>query len=404
MLNASQLEVIKSTIPVLEESGELLTCHFYRRMFRENPEVKKFFNPAHQAAGTQQRALAGAICAYAQNIENLPALAGAVELIAQKHASLGILAEHYPIVGENLLESIKEVLGEGATPEVIDAWAAAYGQLADVFIQRESQIYEEQEADHGWTGFKRFVVARREDASDNIVSLYLTPEDGSALRPHLPGQYITLRITPDDGEPIMRNYSLSSRPGAEQFRISVKREQAVLEDAPAGACSGFVHDNLAAGNVVELAPPCGEFVLKTAHDKPLVLIAGGVGVTPLMSMLYAALAQHAGREVVFIQCALNNAVRPFAAELNTLKGDFPNLTVHTRLSEPTESDRKDQGFDSEGFVDDALLQELLGQREAEFYICGPTPMLQHVWRLLRARGVEDDEINYEFFGPAGSLA
>ena len=216
MLTANQLATIKATVPVLDANGEVLTRHFYERMFRENPEVLSFFNPANQHTGGQQRALAAAICAYAKHIENPSVLASAVELIAQKHASLGIQAQHYPIVGANLLASIKEVLGDAATADIIDAWAAAYNQLADLFIAREKKIYADQEAEYGWTGFKRFVISKREQASDNIVSLYFTAEDGQALQAHLPGQYITLRVTPEGGMPIMRNYSLSNPAGEDR--------------------------------------------------------------------------------------------------------------------------------------------------------------------------------------------
>ena len=110
-LSEKTIAIVKSTAPVLEQNGELLTRHFYQRMFRENPEVAPLFNPAHQAGGSQQRALAGAICAFAANVDQLEVLGAAVETIAQKHAALRILPEHYPIVGENLLASIREVLG-----------------------------------------------------------------------------------------------------------------------------------------------------------------------------------------------------------------------------------------------------------------------------------------------------
>ena len=195
--------------------------------------MRPYFNPAHQRSGSQQRALAGAICAYAQHVDNPAALTDAVELIAQKHVSLGIRPEHYPIVGENLLASIKEVLGDAATDDIIDAWAAAYGALADIFIGREADIYQEQEQRFGWQGFKPFVVARREPESDNITSFYLRPADGAALHPHKPGQYITLRVDVPGAGPVMRNYSLSNAPGDEYYRISVKREAAPMEGAPA---------------------------------------------------------------------------------------------------------------------------------------------------------------------------
>src|SRR5262249_32617598 len=145
MLTEQTIAIVKSTAPILEKHGETLTRHFYKRMFEKNPEVAPFFNRANQTQGTQQKALAAAICAYAANIDNLEILGGAVELIAQKHASLQIQAEQYPIVGENLLASIREVLGEGATEAVIQAWAEAYGFLANILIGREREIYHQHQ-------------------------------------------------------------------------------------------------------------------------------------------------------------------------------------------------------------------------------------------------------------------
>lgn len=403
MLTSGQLAVIKQTVPVLQENGETLTRHFYQRMFRHNPEVLGFFNPAHQRSGNQQRALAGAICAYAQHVDNPAVLADAVELIAQKHVSLGIQPEHYPIVGDNLLASIREVLGEAATDDILDAWAAAYGALADIFIEREKALYETQEQQFGWRGFKSFVVTRREPTSENIVSLYLEPEGGTVLQTHQPGQYLTVRLTLPDGETVMRNYSLSNRPGEIFYRISVKREGG--GGTPAGVCSNHLHDHINVGDQLAVSPPCGSFILReTKTCKPLVLIAGGVGVTPILSMLHAALKETPDRPVVFLQGALNSAVHPFAEELAALKRVNPHLRIHVRYSDPLPEDRRNKSHDSEGIIDETLLDELVGDMDAEYYFCGPTPMLKHVRILLERRGVGDADIHYEFFGPAESLA
>ena len=116
MPSREQIAMIKQTVPVLQEYGEQLARHMYARMFEHNPEVRRYFNPAHQRSGKQQKALSAAVCAYAANIDNPALLGGAVELIAQKHASLAIAPEHYPIVGEHLLASIREVLGDAAPP------------------------------------------------------------------------------------------------------------------------------------------------------------------------------------------------------------------------------------------------------------------------------------------------
>lgn len=407
MLTAQQTEIIKRTVPVLQTNGETLTRHFYDRMFRHNPEVLDYFNPAHQHSGSQQRALAGAILAYAQHIDNPGALADAVELIAQKHTSLSIQPEHYPIVGENLLASIREVLGEAATEEIIDAWAAAYEVLADIFIQREQQIYSDQEQTYGWKGFKRFVIDHREPASDNIVSLYLKPADGQPLAPHQPGQYVSIRVTLPNGRSAMRNYSLSNAPGEPWYRISVKRESALEAGAPDGVFSNYLHEHLGSGEIVELSPPCGEFTLELPAEehKPLVFIAGGVGITPLISMLHAALDKSSTtRPVVFIQGALNSAVQAFTEELQSLRETYPNLHAHVRYNAPTADDREARPHDSEGLIDGELLDTMIGDNPAKYYFCGPTPMLEHVYRLLQRRAVPPEDVHYEFFGPAGTLA
>ncbi len=190
MLSEKTIAIVKSTVPILKEQGESLTQHFYKRMFSHNPEVIPLFNSAHQMSGMQQKALAEAICAYAANIDNLEILSTAVELIAQKHSSLQIKPEHYPIVGENLLFSIQEVLGEAACDEVIKAWSEAYAFLANILIDRERQIYNEHVSNRGgWKGFKQFHVIKKERESSVITSFYLSPKDGSPLPSFKPGQY-----------------------------------------------------------------------------------------------------------------------------------------------------------------------------------------------------------------------
>ena len=171
-------------------------------------------------------------------------------------------------------------------------------------------------------------------------------------------------------------------------------------------CSNYVHDQLQVGDVVELAPPCGEFTFTAPQHQqgPLVFIAGGVGITPILSMLHTALAEHSDREIIFLQCAINGSVRAFADELAALQSQHSNLKTHLRLSEPNAKDLELKAHHSEGFIDQALLDELIGDRQSEIYLCGPTPMLAHAWRLLKARGIADGDIHYEFFGPSGELA
>lgn len=406
MLSQQTIDIVKSTAPILQEHGEALTKHFYKRMFSHNPEVALFFNPANQAEGTQQRALAAAIAAYAANIDNLEVLGGAVELIAQKHASLMIKAEHYPIVGENLLASIREVLGEGATDDVINAWGEAYGFLADILIGREKQIYDENvEKTGGWEGFRNFRVERKEPESSVITSFYLKPEDGGALPDYLPGQYITVRMKTPDGSTTMRNYSLSDKPGQDYFRISIKRETGSGVETPKGYVSNTLHDETEVGDTLEIGPPCGEFFLnvKDLHERPLVLLAAGVGITPILSILNTAVEAMPKREIIFVHGCLNEDVQPFKDTIDELARNHPKLKIHYRYSDPETEGAKREGDCSTGFVDAELIESLVPDRHADYYFCGPKPFMVNIYQDLLKWGIPGNQVHFEFFGPKEEL-
>ncbi len=403
MLKPETIAIVKATAPVLDQHGEALTRHFYKRMFSHNPEVLPFFNPSNQHVGTQQRALAAAICAYAANIDNLEVLGGAVELIAQKHASLRILPQHYPIVGENLLASIREVLGEAATDDIINAWAEAYGFLADILIGREAQIYKEHEAaPNGWVDFKLFRIVKKEKESTNITSFYLAPADGSGVPFFKPGQYLTLRMPSPCGHTTMRNYSLSDAPNGEYLRISVKREDI---NTPKGYVSNLLHDSYEVGATIEVGPPCGEFFLDVAakHERPLVLLAAGVGITPILSMLHTALKEMPERKIVFIHGALNEDVQAFRDTVDALAAKHPNLKTHYRYTDEPAANCARSGNCSTGLIDAALIESLAGQRDADYYFCGPQPFMVGVYHDLLAWGIPANQVHFEFFGPRQAL-
>lgn len=402
MLSQSTIDIVKATAPAVAPQAEAITRRFYVRMFAENPEVQAYFNQSHQYSGGQQRALAGAICAYAVNIDNLAALGPAVELIAQKHCSLGIQPEHYPIVGKHLLAAIKDVLGDAASEEVIAAWGEAYGFLADIFIQREQEIYQEQAAvPGGWNGYRRFVVDRKQPESEIITSFYLRPEDGGELPLFKPGQYVTVRIDHPSQPTSPRNYSLSDRPGAGHFRISVKREPCPIEGGPDGLISNYLHDHVQVGQVIELGPPCGEFTLDPARldDRPVALLSGGIGITPLMSMLKSLAHDRAVTPVYFAHAARNSRVHALADEVRQVAAELPNLRTHVRYDLPLDGDLESACCDSVGLLDSEFLRDWLPADNTEFYFCGPKPFMTSVYRDLKNLGVEDTRIHFEFFGP-----
>ena len=182
MLSQKSIDIVKSTAPVLADHGVAITTVFYKNLFAAHPELLNIFNHVNQKHGRQQTALANTVYAAALHIDNLGVLLPAVKQIAQKHRSLGIKPEHYPIVGEHLLGAIKEVLGNAATDEIIQAWAEAYGVIADVFIQVEKRMYKEaEEQENGFGEFKNFKIVDKVAESDIITSFYLQPENGEGV-------------------------------------------------------------------------------------------------------------------------------------------------------------------------------------------------------------------------------
>lgn len=393
MLDPNQLAIIRATVPLLETGGEALTTHFYKIMLAEYPEVRPLFNQAHQASGAQPRALANGVLMYARNIDRLQALAPLATQIVNKHVSLQVLPEHYPIVGACLLRAIREVLGpEIATDAVIDAWGAAYRQLADMLIQAEAAAYDTREREPGgWRGARPFVVARKVPESAEITSFYLRPADGGALLAYRPGQYLGLRLD-IDGQEVRRNYSLSRAADGSQYRISVKRE-------PGGLASGFLHDRVREGDRVDVFPPAGDFVLQDSQ-RPLVLISAGVGITPVLAMLEDALRQ-GERPVHFIHYARNGDVHAFGDYVDQLATQHPRLRHYVCYEDAANASRRPDGL---GRADAGQLRQWLpASMDLDAYFVGPKPFMSLIRKTLATLGVPEAQSRYEFFGPAAAL-
>ncbi|WP_108868342.1 NO-inducible flavohemoprotein [Aquimarina aquimarini] len=398
MASKETIEIVKSTAPVLEEHGEAITKVFYKLLFKKHPELKDVFNMINQKKGTQQRALANAVFQYAVHIDKLEMLGDAVETIAQKHASLSIPKEAYPIVGENLLAAIKEVLGDAATSEIMNAWEEAYGDLAAIFVKREEEIYSNGEnTTGGYRGTKEFIVVDKIEESNVITSFYLKRKDGTPVPKFIAGQYIALTIEiPNTDHKHTRNYSLSNANDKDYLRISVKKEEGDLD----GIVSNYLHSNINVGDVLMIGMPSGEFVLKE-KENPIVFIGGGVGITPLISMFSEVVHNKKNQEVIFIQCALNSKIHAFSDEINGLiKENSRSIVVY---SSPLQTDLIGENYDYKGFLTTEILEDLRVSNESEFYFCGPTPFMSNVLKMLQGINVPQENIHYEFFGPAEEL-
>lgn len=254
-------------------------------------------------------------------------------------------------------------------------------------------------------GFARFFVTEKVCESMSITSFVLRSamnDTGMAFRP---GQFIVVRIPLADGAQVLRTYSLSGDPDDHsQVRISVKHETAPahLPDVPAGIGSSFLHESLDVGEQLDIAGPSGEFLLDESSERPVVLFSGGVGLTPMVSMLHR-LTTRSNRTVYFIHACENGGVHALREEVLALAARRPNIYVHFCYRTPTVDDLENRLHHSSGLVNRETLQELLPLDDYDVYLCGPRPFMQANWRLLRGLGVEKTRIRYEFFGPATIL-
>jgi nitric oxide dioxygenase len=412
-LTSQQASIITATVPILAAHGRHITDVFYENLLREVPELNSVFNQANQANGRQSQALATAVYAYAANINNLDVLKPALERISQKHASLYIRPEQYEIVGKYLLAAMQQVLGAALTPEILDAWKAAYGQLADVMIGREAKLYDEAE---GWTDWRDMKIVKKVQESEEVTSFYLEPCDGKALPAFLPGQYISVQTEVPELKYLQaRQYSLSGAPRPEHYRISVKRERGLdarHPDAPAhpGYVSNILHNYKEVGDTVQVSRPAGEFFLNVTDESdkaPVVLLSAGVGLTPLMSILETLDAYGDRRKISWVHATRNSRLHAFGEHVRAMASRNGHVRKGVFHSSPGEAEKKGEHYDFEGRMDldklDSRADLMLDQKDARYYICGPELFMADLEKALRGRGVAQERINMEVFGTGDLL-
>lgn len=393
MLTTNHIAVVKSTVPLLEAGGSAITDHFYQRMFIHNPELKDIFNMSNQETGRQKTALFEAILAYAKNIDNLAVLKHAVERIAQKHTSFHIQPAHYQIVGLHLIETLRELLPEQFTEQVESAWTAAYGVLANVFISREEQLYDERENSYGgWRGKRAFCLVDKKVESTLVTSFIFEPIDQQPIISYEVGQYIGIEITPKNSENVeIRQYSLSDQPNNKSYRISVKREMG----EPNGLMSNHLHDHLNVGDLVDLHSPAGDFFFVN-REAPVVLVSAGVGITPMQAMLEKLSDENYDKEVHYIHACENASQHSFEQRTHNLCNDN-NWHYNTWYKEE-QSNKENTHL---GLID--FNQVDLPLIDGNFYLCGPLGFMNFAKTDLMKLGVCENRIHYEVFGPHATL-
>ena len=251
-MTPQHIELVKSTVPVLREHGVALTTYFYQRMLNNNPELNNVFNLDHQSTGRQPRALAAAVLAYAEHIENPSVLAKAIEHITTKHVSLDIRPEQYAIVGDNLLHSISEVLKVPMDAELIAAWKEAYFQLADILIGVEKQKYENLAAQNGgWAGWREFSISAIE-SKESAKIFTITATNGQNITQAEDGSYVSVKVkVPSQTLEQPQQFTLIPSTSAQSYSFEVKAE----ENATEFSVANILLNHYNVGDVVKLSAP-----------------------------------------------------------------------------------------------------------------------------------------------------
>ncbi|MBH0779576.1 globin domain-containing protein [Nocardia bovistercoris] len=389
-LSPEHAEVVRATLPLVGAHIDEITAEFYRTLFGNHPDLlRNLFNRGNQAEGTQPRALAASIARFATCLvdPDLPHPAAMLSRIGHKHASLGITADQYEVVHDNLFAAIVAVLGADVVTEpVAAAWDSVYWAMADTLIELERRLYAESGVEAGAVYRTATVVSRVDDAVG--VAVFTVESAADPLPEFVPGQYISVGVTLPDGARQLRQYSLVGAPGGGRLSFAVKRV-AGGPDGPAGEVSNRLHDTLGVGDVVEITLPFGDVTLDTASSPPLVLLSAGIGITPMIGMLEYLAVHDPNRTVLVAHADRAPHTHPLRTRLLELAAQLPGLNVELWYSEPAVAARQ-------GRLD---LSALDLPAAADYFLCGGAEFLRAMRTGLRERGVAADRVHSEQFTP-----
>ena len=288
----------------------------------------------------------------------------------------------------------QQVLRALRIPALSAGWKASFQEILDQPAGNAGLA--ESSPPPAWPGFRPLAVTATSQESDTVMSVHLADPRGESVPAALPGQFLTLRLQPDPAEtPLLRSYSLSGAPGADEYRISVKREQH-------GAGSQFLHTRVRAGDVLEAAAPRGTFTLRPGQG-PVLLISAGVGATPVLAMLHALAAARSSRDTWWLHGARSRADEPFAAESRSLVAALPAAHRHICYSNPGPADARGRDYDTAGRLSAPVLAALDLPRDADAYLCGPAAFMADMSAALVAAGLQAARIRTEVFGAGPTL-
>jgi len=266
----------------------------------------------------------------------------------------------------------------------------------------ELQIRIAEEARSAWNGYRKFSVAKKVMECADTYSFYLEPHDRKPLPPFKPGQYVTFLLNvPGLAKPIVRCYSLSDGPRPSHYRVTIKRCPPPADSPhPPGAGSSYFCDRVKEGDILDVKAPNGHFYLDLERERPVVLISGGVGVTPMIAMVNALAEARSAREIWFFHGARSRNDHMFGEHMAKVAAENSNVRMHVCQSKPLASDVKGRDYQHEGRVTVDLMKQLLPSNNYEYFLCGPGSFMESITEDLRRWGVPDEWVHFEAFGPA----
>lgn len=254
-----------------------------------------------------------------------------------------------------------------------------------------------------WNGYRKFTVDRKVNECDDVWSFYLKPHDGRPLPSFFPGQYLTFELQiPGHERSVVRCYSLSDRPRNDYYRVTIKRlpHPPDKPDVPAGVASNHFGECIKEGDILDVKAPAGGFHLSMTRNSPVVLIGGGVGITPILSMLNAIIESESRRETWFFYGVRNSKDHIMKEYLQRIARECDFVHLHVCYSKPGKDDKSGIDYDHEGHVNIDLLRRELPSSNFDFLICGPGSMMAGITAGLREWNVPEGKIHFEAFGPA----
>lgn len=391
MMTKNQEQIIQSTLPIVAENLSIIVEKFYSLLLTDNPGLKNVFNATNQKTGLQSRSLTNSIAAFAMNYNNLGAIQGMIKQIAHKHCSIGVTAEQYEIVGNNLLAAIDEVLGDVVTDEIKDAWGAFYWTFADCLIDTEKKLYSSNLYSDNNQKFRQYRIIKKVDEALNVFSLYLKPLDG-VIDKFYSGQYVSVKVNLGNYNQI-RQYSISDVENNDYIRITIKCEANYDEETI--AVSDFMYKNFKENDICEISAPYGLFVLGPNLGRDIMLISAGVGITPTIGILKTLIQTNFSQQIVFLHLTENSHHHVFKQELEDINAE--NLKKYIYYNNPLANDILTQDYFGSQFDFNNLQQ--FANANVDYYICANDQIINLIQSKLVSFGVNKANINHEAFQP-----